>query len=88
MEVLTLMLAALMPVIVTGATSQIKKLKSIELSNLRVLWIRAVVAVLAIAASTLTLMVDGGEFDVSLVEAAIYAIFNAGVATWLYQKNK
>ena len=88
MEVATLMLAAIMPVAVTWATNYVKQIKPLPEADNRVLWVRAAVAVLAVLGAVLTQVAGGAVVDGGLVETAILAVFNAGMATWLYQNRK
>lgn len=81
-------LTAAMPVIVTNATSAVKRLKTIKLSDHRIAIIRAVVAVLSLLAAALSTMVGDGVFDQTLVETAVLAVFNAVGATALYYYAK
>lgn len=85
---LTLLIGAVMPVVVMFLTNQTKRLSLIEKSNNRVLWIRALVAVLALLGSIATWWIGDGELDQSLFETTVLAVFNAGVATYLYYKTK
>jgi len=87
MDVVTLMVAAVTPAIVTAVTGYIKKLGTLPIADNRVLWIRAIVAVLALIGAGLTQVVGGEALDGGLVEAAILALFNAAAATWLYTRS-
>ena len=88
METIMILLAAVMPTIVMKATNSIKELRQIKLSGSRVMWIRAVVAVLSLVGAILTYLVGGAEVDGSLIEAAIVAVVTAGVTTYQYSKTK
>lgn len=88
MEVITLLSVAVMPIVVRYATSLVKGVGVIAMSANRVAWVRALVAVLALAGALLTQMIGGPIVDEALVETALLALFNAVGATWLYFKTK
>lgn len=77
-----------MPTIVMGITGAVKKVGTLPISDHRVLWIRATVAVLAVIGAGLTQYAGGDVMDGGLVETAILALFNAAAATWLYATTK
>lgn len=87
MEIATLLITAVMPVIVSYSANIVKQLQAVKLADNRVLIIRALVAVLAVIGSGLSAWVGDTVFDAGLVEIAVLAVFNAGAATWLYLRK-
>jgi len=87
MEVITLIIAAVTPVAVTWVTGVAKQLGTLPTADNRVLWIRAIVAVLAVVGAVLTQLAGGSVLEPGVVETAILALFNAGAATWLYTRK-
>lgn len=89
MEVFGLISAFVMPWIVKGLTSRIKGLGGLPVLAHRVAIIRAVVAVLGLLGACLSVYVgDLADIDGGVVETAVLAVYNAGVATWLYYGEK
>lgn len=82
------MLGAIMPVAVMWVTGIVKNVQPIPQQTNRVLWVRAVVAVLAVIGAILTQIAGGDVLNPGLVETAVLALFNAGAATWLYTSRK
>lgn len=88
MEILSIILAAVTPLVVVQVTGAVKKLQTIDLAPNRVALVRAVAAVLAVAGSALTAIAGGAEFDPTLVESALQALVSFGVATYAYHLAK
>lgn len=87
MDIITLIVAALSPVVVKWITNSIKKMGTLPTAEYRVLWIRFIVAALALIGAMFTTSL-GGEFDPTLVDTALLTLFNALGATWLYYWEK
>lgn len=88
MDVITLLIAAVTPVVVTYVTGWVKQIGTLPEASNRVVWIRAVVAILALVGAGLTQWSGGETLDSALVETAVLAVFNAIAATWLYYVSK
>lgn len=89
MELVGLVSVVVVPFLVKSATSYFKELGPIPMLPYRVLVVRALVALLALAGAVL--QVTLGELDAvdgALVETAMLTVFNALVATWLYVSKK
>jgi anti-sigma factor RsiW len=89
MELIGLFSVVVMPWLVKGATSYVKQVGPVPMLPHRVLVVRAIVAVLALAGAVLSVWLgDLNQVDGALVETAALAVFNALVATWLYVSEK
>ena len=93
-------LAVVMPYVVLYITNYVKNINLVDprldavsnvLTNYRVLAIRALVAVLALLGAILTVVVgdmSAEDIDPGLIETAVLSVLNAGIATWVYLKDK
>jgi hypothetical protein len=81
-----LVLAA--PFAVKELTSWIKTMGQIPSSDYRVEVIRSIVAMLALVAAVLAQWIGEGAVEVGIIETAVYTLTSAGIATWLYLKEK
>ena len=83
-------MAVAMPFIVKSLTQFIKGVGPIPMLGYRVLIVRAIVAILSLLGAVGTILVgdmSGGDIDPGLIETAVLAVVNAGIATWLYMRG-
>lgn len=76
------------PFVVKGITSWVKTLGALPVHDYRVSIIRAIVAILALTSAVLAQWLGEGALEAGSIETTLYAVATAGVATWLYLKEK
>jgi len=86
--ILEAILVLAMPFAVKYITGVAKEMGEVPRHPERVTIIRGVVAMLSLVGAVLTQAIGEGQLDPTMIETSLYTIFSAGVATFLYFRDK